>query len=186
MNDWNNYYNEWTVEDYRRHIEAWKGFCHRVMRFTPDNGRIMEFGTGTGQMSIYLSTKGYRCHAIDQDDVIVKRARHLSTKVGGHVFFRHKSMFDYELEDDMPKFDTVFSQGLLEHFEDYKIREILHKKKSIGDVVAFSVPLDKFGHQSKGDERLLPIEHWRELVEGFEKIYESTFCSESQLIMVVK
>jgi len=160
LKEWNEYYNEWTVDDYNRHVQAVKGFCNRVMRFTPDRGRVLEVGTGSGQMSIYLSQHGYECDAIDQDKKVVENAEKLSKLVGGNfIHFFHSDLFKLDLDRYGGLYDTVFSQGLLEHFEDIEIKESFRIQKLLADVVAFSVPLDKFGHQSRGDERLMPKEH---------------------------
>ena len=191
MTKWNDYYKPWTAADYKQHMRAWQSWCNIVAESTPKRGRIVEVGFGTGQMSIYLSSKKYLVTGIDQNEVQVKRAMNLTRDVNKVMNLKAKPIFDwcdfFEFKNLHPfKFDTVFSQGLLEHFSDKDIQKIIARSFALGNVVAFSVPLDKFGHTSRGDERLLPKGHWRNLVSKYKVLHWSTFAGDKQLAAVIK
>ena len=183
LKSWDNYYTDWGKKDYERHIKAWKGLCHRVARSTPKGGKILEVGSGTGMMSIYLSSMGFRVIGIDSNAVQVKRATNLAGELNSRAKFRQMDLFSL---DGKGKMDTAFSQGLLEHYSDQDIKRIINKQFEVAKVVAFSVPLDKFGHASRGDERLLPENYWRKLVEGYKILHWSTFAKGKQLICVIR
>ena len=182
--EWKNYYKEWSAKDYDRHIQAWKGFCHRIRRYTPEGGNILEVGFGSGQMSIYMSKGGYRCIGIDIEPQNVMRAKRLNDKVGGSALFLWGDVFLDSFAPD--SFDTSFSQGLLEHFEDEKILNIIEAQFNLSDVVAFSIPLDKYGRKNFGDERLLPVGHWKELISNYNILYFEEFAKGQQLMAIIE
>jgi len=192
MKNWDKYYKEWTVADYKQHIRAWSGFCNIVAKYTPKDELILEVGFGTGQMSIYLAKQGYSVFAIDKNPILRYRANKLSVDLDSHCNFIQEDIF--KLKDDPSlyrrywknQFHTVFSQGLLEHFQDKQIKKLLELQLDLGKVVAFSVPLDQFGHQSRGDERLLPKEYWRKLIAKYKILHWSTFAgNDCQLAAVI-
>jgi ubiquinone/menaquinone biosynthesis C-methylase UbiE len=188
MKEWNEYYSDVNKEWYLRHVKAVKGFAHRIAKFTPEYSGILEVGFGTGQISIYLSLmkdKHYDCYGLDSNKVQVERADKLAKELNADVMFCHGDVF--ELTDKSYGFiHTVFSQGLLEHFESYDIKALFETQFRVGKVVAFSVPLDKFGHQSRGDEILRPEKEWKEFVEPYKILYWETYAKGTQLMGVLK
>jgi 2-polyprenyl-3-methyl-5-hydroxy-6-metoxy-1,4-benzoquinol methylase len=184
MKEWNEYYSDVNKEWYLQHIEAQKGFAHRVARFTPENEPILEIGFGTGQISIYLSlmNKGYKCYGIDSNRQQVCRAHKLALEMGADVHFQELDAFELKGLN----YHTIFSQGLLEHFESYDIKGLLKTQFQNCKIVAFSVPLDKFGHKSRGDEILRPESEWKEIVSDYKILYWETFAQGKQLIGILK
>jgi SAM-dependent methyltransferase len=187
--EWHEFYSEWTVEDYYRHVKAVKGFAHRLMRYTPKDGAILEFGHGTGQIAIYLSLSHPKLSVVgmDKDVIQVSRAVILADKLESDVRF---SQIDILKLKKIPKpfhiFDTVYSQGLLEHFSDKDIKFIIEKKLLMGKVSAFSVPLKDFGHKSRGDERLMEWDWWLEFVKDYEILYQETYAKNTQGMVIFK
>jgi len=182
--EWKEFYPEWVIEDYKRHIKAWKGFCHRVARFTPDGGRILEVGFGTGQMSIYLALSGYSVMGIDTEPEFVRRAEKLAKDLEVIVYFRQGDIFN--IDTKIGVFNTSFSQGFLEHFDVPKIKEIIDIQFSLAGVVAFCVPLDRFGHKSFGDEILRSEKEWKKIVKGNKVEYWETFAGGKHLICILR
>lgn len=68
----------------------------------------------------------------------------------------------------MPKADLVITHGVLEHFSDWMIGNILNRYKEKGERSIHYVPLDKYETPSFGDERLLPVQYWLDLVKPVE------------------
>lgn len=184
IKSWDEYYTDWHKKDYERHIKAWKGLCHRVARLTPKDGKILEVGSGTGMMSIYLSSMGFRVIGTDSNPIQVKRAINLAKELDSKAKFKQIDLFS--LEHGKGKMDTAFSQGLLEHYSDQDIERIINKQFEVAKVVVFSVPLDKFGHRSRGDERLLPENYWRKLIQNYKILHWSTFSKDKQLICAIR
>jgi len=185
ISKWEEFYKPFHKKDYEQHIEAWKGFCHRVAKFAPKKGKILEMGSGTGMMSIYLSKMGFYAIGLDNNSEMVRRAKNLVLEVGGKARFACHDLFNLDLKV-VGTYRVVFSQGLLEHFTDVQIRKALEIQFKIAPIVIFSVPLDKFGHQSKGDERLLSDSFWRRMIARYELLHFSKFAGESQIIVAIK
>ncbi len=192
---WNEFYHPFHREDYELHIKAWKGVCHIIARYTPPKGRILEIGSGTGQMSLYLSTMGekynFYCVGFDKDPTMVERAKNLTLEVGGRAKFACHDLFS--LNSGSPigplkvgTYHTVFSQGMLEHFTDEQIKKAIEVMFRIGRKIAFSVPIDKFGHKSRGDERLLSDSFWRRKISKYELLHFSKFAKETQIMVVIR
>jgi len=182
---WEEFYQPFHKKDYEQHIEAWKGICHRVAKFAPKRGKILEVGSGTGMMSIYLSKMGFYAIGLDNNSEMVRRAKNLVLEVGGKARFACHDLFNLDLKV-VGSYRVVFSQGLLEHFTDAQIRKALEIQFKIAPIVIFSVPLDKFGHQSKGDERLLSDSFWRRMIAKYELLHFSKFAGESQIIVAIR
>jgi len=185
ISKWEEFYKPFHRKDYEQHIEAWKGFCHKVAKFAPKRGKILEIGSGTGMMSIYLSKMGFYAIGLDNNSEMVRRAKNLVLEVGGKARFACHDLFNLDLKV-VGSYHVVFSQGLLEHFTDSQIRKALQIQFKIAPIVVFSVPLDKFGHQSKGDERLLSDSFWRRMIAKYELLHFSKFAGESQIIVAIK
>lgn len=193
MKEWNEFYPAFTANDYYKRIKPWTRFLDRIMEFTAKGNPILEIGFGTGQMSIYLCSRNYPCYGIEKNDIQVERAKKLAMELKVWPHFMYGDVFKIAKDKEQyvrfwkGQYHTVFSQGLLEHFSDEKIKELFEIQLEIGKVCAFSVPLDKFGHQSRGDERLLPEEHWKKLVESYKILHWSTFTKgNGQLMAIIK
>lgn len=76
---------------------------------------------------------------------------------------------------------TVVSHGVIEHFDDDTIVKIINRQKKYYENVIHYVPLQGYEKPSFGDERLLPLEHWIELVDP---VYYEKF-NDHDLIFVV-
>lgn len=185
ISKWEEFYKPFHKKDYEQHIEAWKGLCHRVAKFAPKRGKVLEIGSGTGMMSIYLSKMGFYAIGLDNNSEMVRRAKNLVLEIGGKARFACHDLFNLDLKV-VGSYHVVFSQGLLEHFTDTQIRKALEIQFKIAPIVIFSVPLDKFGHQSKGDERLLSDSFWRRMIAKYELLHFSKFAGETQIIVAIK
>lgn len=185
IKEWKDFYKDVNKEWYLKHVQAVKGFGNRIARFTPDNSSILEVGFGTGQISIYLSLmkRGYQCYGLDSCREQVVRAFGLALELKADVHFQELDFLKCELRG--LDYHTSFSQGLLEHFKIPVIKEVLERQFQISKVVAFSVPLDKFGHQSKGDEILRPENEWEEIIDGYKVLYWETFAGGKQLMGIL-
>lgn len=60
---------------------------------------------------------------------------------------------------------VVHSHGVLEHFNDDQILRILDHADNIAGIQVHYVPGAKWAIPSRGDERLLTIDHWREILQ---------------------
>lgn len=77
--------------------------------------------------------------------------------------------------------DIIHGHGVLEHFSDVQIHNILERQCREAGIVVHYVPLIGWGHQSFGDERLLPADHWVEIHQPY---YWEVFNDGKDLVMV--
>ena len=143
-------------------------------------GKLIEAGCGTGIISSYMASFGYDVVGVDIDKNILELSNNLAQEYfgkKGKIEFVKKSIFnlDYEYKE----FDVCFSNGVLEHFQDNDIVNTLKQQLYISKYVIVGIPTQFFNQNEAlyGDERFLPLNHWRKLIEksGGKIIEEHSF-----------
>lgn len=132
--------------------------------------RLLEVGTGSGTMSVFLSSLGYDVTSIDNDEAVLSVAGKTSEDFRGSARYELADAFNLPYESGA--FDIAFSQGLLEHFSDEEIIRILEEQLRVARAAVFSVPNNFYGQKDVGNERLLTKECWERLVSRF-RVVES-------------
>ena len=119
---WNNY---WTKINIPLEIKRTKrnNYLNAVLdvfdKYLPKNPNlsILEVGGSPAKYLIYMNkTFGYRVSSLDYSELGCKLSKKNFKlfKINGKVF--HKDLFSKNL--NLPKFDIVFSIGVIEHFKD--------------------------------------------------------------------
>ena len=161
MNKWGKFYSKSYDLDYLiRNIS-----CHRELFnliYDEKPKRILEVGSGSASMSIFLSYLGYEVVSLDSDSKVLSKAKNLAKKLNGRVNFVSGDAFKLPFPNN--HFDICFHQGLLEHFSNEEIYKTLDEQLRVGKMVILSVPNNKYGHKDFGDERLLPNSFWDSLL----------------------
>lgn len=80
----------------------------------------------------------------------------------------------------------VYHQGLLEHFPDDKIKELLELQLAHSFAVIFSIPSVFYGRQDFGDERLLTREQWQEMLLPFDVIQLDYYDKKRHILGILK
>lgn len=127
--------------------------------------RLLDFGAGSGSLSIALSQRNYEVVAIDNDPLMVARARQTARRLGGYAKILCMDGRDLFLLREQ-SFDVAFSQGTLEHFDNDTIRRFLEAQLHVARIVVFSVPSRYWPHRDFGNERKMTLEEWRTILEG--------------------
>jgi 2-polyprenyl-3-methyl-5-hydroxy-6-metoxy-1,4-benzoquinol methylase len=126
---------------------------------------FIEWGYGTGHSAVALANRGKFVTAYDPDSGLLERAnasREANLKTQKGIV-----KFTDSIEDLAPA-DAVYSQGLLEHFEDEKIVEILGQQLEFAQVaVVFSVPSKEYPSIDFGNERLMTVAEWERILTPF-------------------
>jgi len=152
---------EWK-EFYMSRVNSDRYYDYFVKRYAPfldmirnhGSNHIFEVGCGIGTVSKVLAKDGFTYSGIDLCPNMAEYAN-LNT---------NSNMFE---QGDMFKFSTKelsVTHGVLEHFED----ELIVKSVELYPNSIHYVPLDKYVTPSFGDERLLPYQHWIELLSPTE------------------
>lgn len=147
-----------------------KKLVNLVRKYTDTN--IIECGSGTAAVSIYLASLGYNVTAVDIDDDVLK----LSKKLAKDYFntledknivinFEKKSIF--KLGYPKESFDVAFSNGVMEHFTDEEIIEIIKQQLFVAKIAIVGIPTKYFASKEAkyGDERVLELSYWRKLIK---------------------
>jgi len=166
---WDDYYED-KLDSYDEYIKAphIRKFLNNILsRWS--GGNILEVGTGTGYMSIWLSKACpySKIIAVDKNEQILKRAASINGTLNGKALFSRCDAFKLEHTFKDEKFDVVFHQGLLEHFNDDDIVQLLSQQLNTARYVIFSVPSKFYPRQDFGDERLMDIEEWLKILAPF-------------------
>lgn len=165
---WDQFYS--TVDSFEEYANAphIKHFLKTVLNYWHD-GKILEVGTGTGYMSIWLSRSFpyNEVMALDQNKEIVRRAAYMNGALSGKVAFCEGSAFNLASLFPNERFDVIFHQGFLEHFSDEEIIALLEQQLRLAHYVIFSVPSKFYPRIDFGDERLMELEDWLKILAPF-------------------
>lgn len=147
--DWYKFYSARVNSSYQEYFEQrYEPFLEVIEQLKCSDG-IFELGCGIGSVSKAI---GGKFGGIDLDPKMVELANRNTQTENFHT----QDMFSLEISHSLLK----VSHGVLEHFQDYQIENFCSNcRNSI-----HYVPLDRYKTPSFGDERLLPLEHWLELV----------------------
>ena len=182
MNSFIEYYNKEIekhggIENYvvAKAIEK-RPLLARVMKYSKNNGRILEAGCGSATNSIYLLEKGFFVLCADKDKKILTFAKKNANFFGKKPTFVNKDIFDLIYPQNY--FDVAYSHGVLEHFSNEDIIKLINKQLKIAKYVIFSVPSNFFVQKDaiNGDERFLSRQYWRKLISKSNGTLIETFC----------
>ncbi len=132
---------------------------------------IREEGCGVGTITKILAQdcdhEKVKFFAFDYDETQVSHTRANLNSLPFDVTVYQGSHFDHH-----GCVDVIHAHGVLEHFSDEEIRQVLMRQADEARVVIHYVPLEGWVSGSYGDERLLPLSHW---VDAFTPDYYETF-----------
>lgn len=153
-----------------------KGLGKKIMELVSPPAKILEVGFGSGALAGYLQDFGYQVVGVDKEaDVIAYATKRLKAEMLGMPVLIQGNAFELARGlSDMAPFSLCLSQGLLEHFSDSDIKELLCQQLLVAETVVFSVPSDKYPRREFGDERNLPLSHWFGLCKDLFDLAEPT------------
>ena len=124
---------------------------------------VLEVGVGSGVMGRYLAQRGHELTGIDTDTSLVTRAIRSASSISG---VSYHVMDAFELRGHFPenRFQTAFSQDLLQHFDDDQVRRLITEQLGVARRVVASVPSDRNRSAVFGDERWRSAAEWRALL----------------------
>src|SRR5688572_6010205 len=162
--DWNSYYQEnLNLPGILGNLHAHRDFLNHLISSKPH--RILEIGSGSGAMSIFLSWLGFEVVSIDLDPKVIDKAKEENTRWNGRATFEVADTFALPYLDQ--SFDIIFHQGLLEHFSDSEIRKMLTEQLRVAEKVVFSVPNHNYPRKDFGNERLMTKREWEQILSPF-------------------
>jgi len=172
---WGEFYNGdiITKGNCQSAINSHKEFFWTILGFKPK--KIIETGCGTGEMAAWLTWKNKAIEgktagketieeviAVDVDPKVIKIAKANMESLEGTAKIVKADAWHYQ-----EKADLIFSQGLLEHFNDDELRDLISHQLEQAPVLVHSVPNSFYSKRDFGNERLLNNEQWYKIFEGF-------------------
>ncbi len=151
-----------AVPYFRNKIAGYRKLIRCIKKYTPQGGTILEAGSGTGAISIYLSNLGYDVTAMDVDPDMLSLSASLAEEFPRKPIFLKGNIADL---DPSHVFNTVFSSGTFEHFSDDEIVDLSNKELAVSRTLIISVPSNYYRIEDRmhGDERFLSERQWLEL-----------------------
>ncbi|HIG96329.1 TPA: class I SAM-dependent methyltransferase [Candidatus Woesearchaeota archaeon] len=158
ITSWDSFYGEEVtpMKDFLGNFYSAE-FFEEIHTRTPKG--ILEVGSGTGVMTIFLSHLGYDVVSIDNNEVVLKKAQKNNKHYNGTVKFKFGDAFKIPFKNG--SFDMAISQGFFEHFNNEEIKKLLDEQLRVArKSVLISVPNSYYPVLDRGDERLRPLEWW--------------------------
>lgn len=88
----------------------WEAIVKKIVSAAPGK-RVLDIGTGTGQLAVYLARAGFEVTGIDIADNMISRAKEYATAQGLDIHFQTGDAEALAFENDT--FDAVVSRNLL-------------------------------------------------------------------------
>lgn len=165
MKTWSEHYNKHIdIDGYIRNLYGQRDFLIAIVNDCPK--KILEIGAGTGTMSIFLSQLGIEVVTIDNDPAVLTMATQIKQHLGGKNTLTEADAFKLPFSDQ--SFDAIFHQGLLEHFSDNEIRQLLKEHLRVAPTVWLSVPNKFYPDRDLGNERLLSKKAWETILSPYQ------------------
>jgi len=121
-------------------LDRCSGSCFEIIRdwIDPHPGSILEVGSGTGRFCIALAEEypDSQVTALDLSNPALRLAEEGAKKKGlKNIIYAKGDIFNMPFGDDL--FDTVFNEGVIEHFENYEdiLREMIRVSKLQGKII---------------------------------------------------
>ena len=171
-NQWNKLYENYINKEFKNWDEYFKTkmklkrkFLNQVLKYYDEKKPVLECGSGTGKFSAYLASKGVKAYAMDLEQAMVEQAKKLSKQVSTE---NEVNVFQGDIRHipfENKFFSVTHSSGVMEHYSDEEIVEIINEQLRVSDVCVFSVPTSYFEKKMLGNERFMKRNKWREIID---------------------
>jgi len=141
----------------------------RVESSLNKNTKILEIGTGTGVLASLLVKSGFSVTAIDIDERMLNIAKGCANYLNIRLNLRVLNAFELRQFYNEKEFGCVVSYGLMEHFSDEQIINLIKIQNYLAKLVIFCVPSSnislKYQKKGNGTERYLDKRKWVEIIK---------------------
>lgn len=171
-NRWNKLYKDYIKDDFKDWDEYFKvkmklkkKFIKLILKYLDNEKPILECGCGTGKTSVYLSSLGIKTYAMDIEEAMVKETKKRSRKINPSNLVKVFNGDIREIPYKNKYFSVTHSSGVLEHYCDEEIVNIINEQLRVSDYCIFSVPTKYFDKKMLGNERFLKRKEWRKIIQ---------------------
>ena len=169
---WSSYYQaDITIDSLLGNLYGQREFLNAIHQLAPKT--ILEIGSGSGGMAIFLSWLGFDVVSIDIEPAVVEKAKAENQRLHGQAKFVVADAFALPFANH--SFDLIIHQGLLEHFSDADIRKLLDEQLRCAPQVLFSVPNHFYMRRDFGNERLMSPSQWESILAPYRIIKSESY-----------
>lgn len=170
-NFWNSLYKKYINEEFKNWNEYYKtkmklkkSFIKLVIKYSKNGKPVLECGCGTGKTSIYLSKLGLKTYAMDMEKAMIIQTKNLSKKICplNQVKVIHGNINNIPYKNKY--FSVTHSSGVLEHYSDDEIIQMINEQLRVSDYCIFSVPTTYFEKKMLGNERFMKRKEWEKII----------------------
>ena len=133
-----------TEEDFRNYLADISNYLGTYRKYLADNPKLLELGCGLGVTAVPLSTFGFNITSIDNDERVVEAAKTNAKNFGKKINIIHGDIFNINKMFEPDSFDACTSGGLLEHFQEARIRELIEKQLIIAPLIIATMPVASY------------------------------------------
>lgn len=171
-NTWNKLYDDYIKAGFRSWEEYFstkmklkRPFLEMIHKYANKERPILECGAGTGKFAAYLASLGFKSYAMDLETAMVEQARALSEKISPMNPVNVYQGDIREIPFEKKFFSLTHSSGVLEHYSNDEIIEIINEQLRVADFMVFSVPSPYFEKKMLGNERFMSRNEWRNIIK---------------------
>ncbi len=128
-------------KDFSNYKEMVKNELKFYRKYLKQGAKVLDIGCGLGCEAVPLSGFGYKVVGIDNDKRVVEAARKNAKKFGKKIKIVYGNIFRIDRIFGKNSFDACISGGVLEHFPEKKVRQIIRKQLYVAPLVIASIPL---------------------------------------------
>lgn len=165
--DWGEYYRnkKLSISSFLNNLNSHKEMFDLIFSLNPK--KIIEVGSGSGSMCIFLSWFGFDVLSVDNDQKVLDDASELTKRWHGSSRYAYADAFSLSKSFKSKEFDLAFSQGFFEHFNNEQIEKLVDEQLTIATNVIFSVPSYYYRRLDFGNERLMLEKDWRVILAKY-------------------
>ena len=182
-------FNDYT--DYVAYVdriaEEEKELLDTVKKYTPEKGKILEAGCGTGALSVALSKEDHQVDCCGSDRDMLELAERIGEANHADVRYHQGEITKLPYEDKTAA--VVFSYEVLETLDEETLSKTLDEGLRVADIYIFKVPTIRIAANTlKGNERLRTERNWKKtIVQNGHTLLESRpIGNGGYLILVIK
>ena len=179
-------FNDYTdyVNFVDKNVIFYQELIDTIIQYNPPKAKLLEVGSGTSSLSIYLNKQNYLNTCAENDKDLLDLAQRINKDN------KTKVNYNYSQLDKLPyvtkQFNTIFSIEALETLDNNQLIKTLKEGLRVADRYIFMVPTIKVKNNLlRGNERLRSVNSWKKILTKKFNIIETKIIKDGQYVIFV-